>query len=66
MCVVIFQMDPSQGAVLRLKSGMRVGQAQTRRPMELNYSGSTIRQTLATLPPSLCTRLMHISSTDVS
>lgn len=64
MCAVIFQMDPSQGLVL--KSGMRVDQAQKPRPTELNSSGLTIRRTLELLPPSLYTRLVSISSEGVS
>lgn len=66
VCVLIFQMDPSQEPVLRLRSGTRAGQAQRRRPMGLSCSGWTIRRTLAPLPHSLCTRLMHISLSNFS
>lgn len=62
-CVFVclcFQMDQSQVWVQRLRNGMRVGQAQSQRVIELNSSGWITRLTLDTSPPSLYTRFAHL------
>ncbi|XP_056274558.1 UPF0561 protein C2orf68 homolog isoform X1 [Pseudoliparis swirei] len=55
--MLIFQMDQSQGPVLRLKSLMRASQAQRQRPMVQNSSGSTIRRTREDKPETVVGRV---------
>lgn len=65
MYVIIHQTDQSQGPVPKLRSRMRVDQAQRQNLREQNYFGLTIRPILVPLRPSLCTRYIYIPVVDV-
>lgn len=57
--VLIIQMGQNQGLEWKLKSGMRVGQAQRLRLMGPSCFGLTIRRIPVPSHRSLCIRLIH-------